>query len=60
VEKRLYREIVNILMSSRFYFDLSVEERHALVKHLMRTSTLDPDSLVNATRFVDITPQGNA
>jgi|GEM_PF-2290137 len=56
----LYREIVTILMSSRLYFDLSVEERHALVKHLMKTSSLYPESIVDAASFVDIAPHGHA
>jgi hypothetical protein len=60
MEKRLYREIVTILMSSRFYFDLSIEERHALVKHLMKSSALSPEALVDAASFVDIAPHGHA
>ncbi len=30
------KEIVGILMESKFYFDLSLRERHCLIKHLLR------------------------
>jgi len=32
-----YREIVGILMESTFYFELSLLERHSLIKHLLST-----------------------
>jgi hypothetical protein len=61
MDKRLCREIVTILMSSRFYFDLSLKERHALVKYIMKSSSLSPETLVaNASRFVEISPPGHA
>jgi hypothetical protein len=30
------REIIKALMSSRFYFDLDIRERHCLVVHVLR------------------------
>lgn len=39
-EQQLYREIVAILMGSRFYFDLSLEDRYRLVKHILDSSSL--------------------
>ncbi len=39
-EQQLYREIVVILMGSRFYFDLSLEDRYCLVKHILDSSSL--------------------
>lgn len=62
MDKRLCREIVTILMSSRFYFDLSLRERHALVKHIMKSSSISPEFFVAdaSSRFVEISPPGNA
>jgi hypothetical protein len=30
------REVVRILMGSKFYFDLSLQERYDLIKHILR------------------------
>ncbi|HET6513779.1 MAG TPA: hypothetical protein VFG09_01350 [Thermodesulfovibrionales bacterium] len=32
------KEIVEILMESTFYFDLSLEERHYLIRHILAIS----------------------
>jgi hypothetical protein len=61
MEKILRREIVTILMSSRFYFDLSLKERHARVKYIMKSSSLSPEAFVaDASSFVEISPPGQA
>lgn len=39
-EQQLYREVVAILMGSEFYFDLNLNERYRLVKHIMASSSL--------------------
>ncbi len=39
-EQQLYREVVAILMGSEFYFDLNLNERYHLVKHIMANSSL--------------------
>lgn len=36
VKAERLREIVRALMSSRFYFDLDIRERHGLVVHVLR------------------------
>jgi len=36
VKAERLKEIIKALMSSRFYFDLDVRERHRLVAHVMR------------------------
>ncbi len=36
---KLVKEILNVLMESRFYFSLSLKERHTLVKYLISTFT---------------------
>lgn len=39
-EQQLYREVVAILMGSEFYFDLTLDERYRLVKHILANSCL--------------------
>lgn len=39
-EQELYREVVAILMGSRFYFELTLEERYRLVRHILESSSL--------------------
>jgi hypothetical protein len=36
VKAERLKEIVRALMSSRFYFDLDIRERHGLVVHVLR------------------------
>ncbi|WP_273696835.1 hypothetical protein [Syntrophorhabdus aromaticivorans] len=36
LETRKMREIIRILMGSRFYFNLSLQERYDLVKYILR------------------------
>lgn len=38
--KEQVKEIVGILMESEFYFDLSLSERHGLIRYLMEDSQL--------------------
>lgn len=50
-EQELYREVVAILMGSRFYFELTLEERYRLVRHILESS-----SLSNPERWDDRRP----
>jgi hypothetical protein len=36
VKAERLKEIIKALMSSRFYFDLDIRERHRLVVHVLR------------------------
>jgi hypothetical protein len=36
------RDVVRILMGSAFYFDLNLEERHSLIKHILDISSSEP------------------
>ena len=35
-EKNKVQNIIRVLIGSRFYFDLSVQERYDLIKHILR------------------------
>ncbi len=58
MERKAYKEVATILMGSRFYFDLSLDERHSLIKHIIETSSLAEVPLDNVDGLEDIVPSG--
>lgn len=55
----MYKEVATILMGSRFYFDLSLDERHSLIKHIVETSSLAEVPLVDDVHGLkDMAPSG--
>ncbi len=55
----MYKEVATILMGSRFYFDLSLDERHSLIKHIIETSSLAEVPLVDDVHSLkDMAPSG--
>lgn len=59
MERKVYKEVATILMGSRFYFDLSLDERHSLIKHIIETSSLAEVPLVDDVHSLkDMAPSG--
>lgn len=59
MERKVYKEVATILMGSRFYFDLSLDERHRLIKHIVETSSLAEAPLVDdMPGLKDMAPSG--
>ena len=58
MEQKVYKEVATILMGSRFYFDLSLDERHSLIKHILKTSSLAEVPFDDVDGLKDIAPSG--